>query len=273
MQYFGEKLYSGVLSLKHLCFVKKATEKGANNTLTTENNNPATHEEDTIDLLDLARVLWKKIWLILLALVIGAVAVGTFSKFMITPQYQASSMIYVYSKSTSITSLTDLQIGSQLAVDFQIVATTREVINKVITKLNLNTTYEELLDSVSVSSPSGSHILVIKVTDPDPVKAAQISNTLADELRMRIADVMNTDAPSMVDRAVVPAKQFSPSVKKNALLGGLGAAVVAAAIIIVLHLLDDTIKNEDDISRYLGINVLAEIPLESTGKKKKRRAT
>ena len=37
-------------------------------------------------------------------------------------------MIYVYGKSTSITSIADIQIGSQMAVDFQIIAKTRDVI-------------------------------------------------------------------------------------------------------------------------------------------------
>lgn len=226
-------------------------------------------EEDVIDLMELAGVLWQKAWAILLALIIGAVITGFGTKLLITPLYEASSMIYIYSKTTSITSLTDLQIGSQLAVDFQIVASTREVIENVISKLNLNMTYQELLDTVTVTNPQGSHILKITVQNPNPAMSAEISNTLADELRQRIADVMNTDAPSVVDRAVVPDEPASPSVVKNAAIGGLVAAVLVAAVIVVMYLMDDTIKNEDDVRRYLGLNVLAEIPMEYAGKNSK----
>ena len=176
-------------------------------------NKPDT--EDTIDLMELARVLLRRGWALVLALVIGASAAGFFTKLFVTPQYQATSMIYVYSKSTSITSLADLQIGSQLAVDFQIVATTREVMESVIESVGLSTTYDKLLDTIDITNPSGSHILEIKVKNPDPQLAADISNALADELRARIASVMNTDEPSMVSRATVPIRPVSPSVKKN----------------------------------------------------------
>ena len=68
------------------------------------------HEnEDVIDLLDLGRALLRKWWAIALCLVIGAAAAFGGTKLLITPQYTASSMIYILSESTSITSLADVQ--------------------------------------------------------------------------------------------------------------------------------------------------------------------
>ena len=229
--------------------------------------NPAA-EEDTIDLMELAGVLLRKAWALALAFVIGATAAGVFTKLFITPQYEATSMIYIYTKSTSITSITDLQIGSQLAVDFQIVGTSREVMDSVISRLGLDTDYKKLLKSVEISSPSGSHILKIVATNPDPQLAADISNAIADELRARIAAVMNTDEPSTLSRAYVPEYPISPSMVKNVALGGIGLTFLLAAIFVVAFLLDDTIKNEEDVKKYLGLNVLAEIVVERGGKTK-----
>ena len=229
--------------------------------------NPAA-EEDTIDLMELAGVLLRKAWALALAFVIGATAAGVFTKLFITPQYESTSMIYIYTKSTSITSITDLQIGSQLAVDFQIVGTSREVMDSVIARLGLDTDYKKLLNTVEISSPSGSHILKIVATNPDPQLAADISNAIADELRARIAAVMNTDEPSTLSRAYVPEYPVSPSMVKNVALGGIGLTFLLAAIFVVAFLLDDTIKNEEDVKKYLGLNVLAEIVVERGGKTK-----
>ena len=229
--------------------------------------NPAA-EEDTIDLMELAGVLLRKAWALALAFVIGATAAGVFTKLFITPQYEATSMIYIYTKSTSITSITDLQIGSQLAVDFQIVGTSREVMDSVIARLGLDTDYKKLLNTVEISSPSGSHILKIVATNPDPQLAADISNAIADELRARIAAVMNTDEPSTLSRAYVPEYPVSPSMVKTVALGGIGLTFLLAAIFVVAFLLDDTIKNEEDVKKYLGLNVLAEIVVERGGKTK-----
>lgn len=228
----------------------------------------SNEEDDEIDLLELANAILKKWWIVLLSLLVGAALAFFGTKLLITPQYKATSMIYVYSKTTSITSLADLQIGSQLAVDFQIVATTREVVDKVIEKLNLDTTYEALLRQVEVSNPKGSHILQIDVKNPNPYIAADISNAFADELRYRIADVMNTDEPSVVDKAYVPEKPSSPSVRKNTMLGGLGLMFAAVAVIVVTFMMDDTIKTEADVKKYLSLNVLAEVPIERAQRKK-----
>ena len=169
-------------------------------------------------------------------------------------------MIYVYTKTTSVTSLADLQIGTVLTVDFQIIAQTREVIDAVKADLSINDSYEELIKKVSISNPDGSRILKITAVDTDPQKAANLANSMANQLRMRISDVMDTDPPSIVSRAVVPYRPIGPSTTRNALLAGLALAFVAAAVITVRHLLDDTIKTEEDVEKFLGQNVIASMP-------------
>ena len=46
------------------------------------------------------------------------------------------------------------------------------------------------------------------------------------------------------------------------MIGALLGFVVACGIIVVLYLLNDTIKTSDDVEKYLGINTLGMIPLE-----------
>ena len=231
-----------------------------------QNNSPQRRADDeiTVDLLDLARVIWKNIWIVLIGIVAGAVLAFLVTKVFITPKYQATSTIYILSKSTSITSLADLQIGSQLAGDFEIIATTRELLEKVSANENLGMTYEELKKEIKVTNPSNSHMLKIAVTDPNPEKAALISNALADELREEIAEIMNTDRPSTVERAVVPTKRHSPSCKRNMVLGAIILAIIAIAIITIRYLTDDTIKDAEDVKKYLGLDTLAQFPLLKT---------
>ena len=222
----------------------------------------AVHEEDTIDLLELAGVLLRKLWLLIICFIIGAGAAGAYTYFMITPQYQASSLIYVYSKTTSITSVADLQLSNQLAGDFTVVATTRPVLETVIDDLDLDISTTELAKKISVTNPSDTHMLKITITDASPELAASISNDLAKVLRNQIADIMNTDAPSMVESAVAPTNPVSPSLYKNAALGGLVLALLAAVLITLRYMLDDTIKTDEDVRKYLGVNTLSALPIE-----------
>ena len=64
-----------------------------------------TYQDDEfeIDLLEVLRALKKRIWLILLAAVLGGGIFGAFSKFVLVPQYQSTAMLYVLSKETTQT--------------------------------------------------------------------------------------------------------------------------------------------------------------------------
>lgn len=226
-------------------------------------------EDVEIDLLELAGVLWRKVWAIVMCLVIGAVIAGGYTKLMITPQYTATSMIYILGQTTSITSVTDLQIRSELTADFTIMAKSRPVIEGVIDDLNLDMTYEQLESEISLENPTDSHILKIHVTDTDPEFAKKISNAMADSVADNISSVMATDKPSIAEKAVTPKAPSSPNLLKNTAMGGLIGAVLAIAVIVVMYLMDDTIKTEEDVRKYLQLNTLAEIPME----KKNRRKT
>ena len=55
-------------------------------------------DEMEIDLLELLAALRRRLWLILLAAVIGGGIAGAFSKFVLTPQYTSTAMMYILSK-------------------------------------------------------------------------------------------------------------------------------------------------------------------------------
>lgn len=233
-----------------------------------DNRNVQFNEEETIDILDLIKMLWKKLPMLIAALLAGALVAASYTIFFVTPMYKASSMIYVYSKTTSITSLADLQIGSQLTVDFQIIASTRDVVEAAAKDVGITDPYEVVVKKISVTNPQNSRILTITVTDSDPELATRLCNALSYQLRLRIAEVMNSDVPSTVERAVVPVDPSSPSLAKNTALGGMGLLVLVAAVYVVSYLLDDTIKSEEDVEKYLRQNVIAVIPVISDSSKK-----
>ena len=220
--------------------------------------------EDVIDLLELAHMLLRKWWVIALCLVIGAASAFGITKLAITPQYTASSMIYILSETTSITSMADIQLGDSLTQDFMILGKSRPVVERVIQQLDLNATYGELVNNITYNNPEGSHMLKISVTNPDPKLAADIANALADVTKTQIADVMGTDKPNTVEEAIVPVAPSSPNTIKNTAMGALLGMVLACGILIVLHLMDDTIKDEDDVRKYLNLNTLAALPLEKS---------
>ena len=58
----------------------------------TENKNS---EYYTIDLLHIFKTLWRRVWVIILVGLLGAVIGFSCASFVVTPQYSSSIMLYV----------------------------------------------------------------------------------------------------------------------------------------------------------------------------------
>ena len=217
-------------------------------------------DEIEIDLLELFYALRHRWWAILLALVIGAGAAGVYTKKLIAPHYQSTSMFYVLSKEATLASLADLQIGSQLTKDYSVIIKSRPVLQEVIDKQNLDLTTDELGEMITIDNPKDTRILSITVEDIEPMRAKAIVDEVTKSASNYIGDIMEMVPPKVIEDGVVAVKPSSPSVKKNAAVGGLGLAVLVCGLICLKTVLDDTIKSEEDIEKYLGLSVLAVIP-------------
>lgn len=215
-----------------------------------------------IDLIEIMRVLINRIWVILISAIAGGLIFGLVSVYLITPKYTSTSKIYILANSSSVVSITDLQIGSSLASDYEELIKSRPVVESVIEKLDLGITYGQMLDCISVTNTENTRIVQITATYQDPVIAMQIANEFATVSRDQISEIMKVEKPTKVEEAVVSKNQSSPNNQKNILIGVLIGLIVSAGVIITRYLLDDTLTSSEDVERYLGLNTLAAIPNE-----------
>lgn len=233
--------------------------------------NQVRNDEVEIDLKELFSVLWKKAWLILLVGIALAAGAGYYTKNYITPQYQSSSMIYVLGNSSSLVSLSDLQLGSQLTSDYIVLIESRPVVEEVISNLEMNISYEEMLAKISITNQTDTRIITITATDSDPAQAKVIVDEFANVARKRMAEIMGTDEPTIVEEGHINENPVSPSTIKNCILAGMIGIFLVCAVLIVLHLMNDTIKTPDDIQKYLAIPTLGIIPIDGRRKKRKHK--
>jgi Capsular polysaccharide biosynthesis protein len=217
-------------------------------------------EESGIDFVGLLNRLYDNLKYIVLALIIGAAVMGVCTYYFITPQYESTAKLYVLNSNNSILNLSDLQVGSYLASDYQEVFKTREVNEQVIQDLNLNCTYAELMKMVKISNPNDTRILYITVTTSDAELSALMANEYANVARKYISQTMMTEMPNVLSTALVPIKPVSPNLKMNILLGALMGVLLAVAIVAIAFILDDKIKSEDDLIKYGGLVTLAIVP-------------
>lgn len=246
--------------------------------------NLQNEEEIEIDMGELLRYLAGKAGYIILTALAFAVLALAVTTFCMTPLYTSTTKMYVLNRQTNegVTS-SDLQSSTYLTKDYMEMIRSRTVIEAVIADLNLNSTYEDVLGQIDVSAASDTRVIAISVTDKDPYEARDIANAVRNAAAAHIQSVMNTEAVTVVDEANIPTKKSSPSTIKNVAIAGGGALFLALVVCVVLYLMNDKVTTAEDVERYLGLSVLASMPLEEEEvrrkkarkklEKKKRRAT
>lgn len=236
--------------------------------------NGSIDENDVIeiDLKEIIGLIFSKLGLIVSVGLFFALLMFIVSKFLISPTFESTTKIYILNKqeNTAVT-YSDVQMGTQLTKDYAELITSRYVLEEVNMQLGLNITYDKLLKKVKVTTPSETRILAITVSDRSPIQAMNIANTVREVAAAHIENVMDIEAVNIVETANLPEIKASPSVMKWTIAGGLIACFVVCAVILIIYILDDTIKTSDDVERYLQLSTLALIPLSEDEKHKKQK--
>lgn len=232
------------------------------------------NDELEIDLMEIISVLMRWAWVIAAAAFGCALIAFVYSKFFITPTYESTTRIVVLNQSNSDNlTVNDLNLGTQLSNDYKELIRSRDVVENVIEAYRLETTYEEFVGNIKVSSPTNTRIIDITLTHTNPLLAKDLVDKLREEASVKIKDIMAVDAVNLVDEGNVPLNPSAPSVKKWTLIGFLAGAFASMAVIVVLYLLDDTIKSSEDIEKYLKLSTLGTIPIIETEEDRKKRRT
>ncbi len=215
-----------------------------------------------LDLRELFHYLRRKLALILaITALCGILGFGVSRVFM-TPMYTASTRMYVISRTYDTTVVSsDFQVANFMLSDYQVLITGRNVTKKVIENLDLPMKPEQLSQMVTVTAPDDTRVLQVNVTHANPQLAAKIANNVREVATEQLKEIMQLDAVRLVYEADVPQAPSSPNVSRNTLLAAAVGGFLCAGILVVLFVLDDSIRTEEDVERYLGISTLGIIPV------------
>lgn len=214
-----------------------------------------------IDLLDLLGYLKKKIWLLVAATVLFAVLGAAYTAVFVDDTYTAATRLYVLNRaSDSYISSSDYNVSSFMVNDCEVLLTGRNVTDEVINRLCLELTSAQLKNMISVSTVGNTRVLQIEVVDTDPQRAADIANCVQQVARNQLKEILNVEAVNLVYEAQVPQEKSGPSMLTNTALAAMLGLILCGGVQVLLYTLDDTVRTEADVERYLGLSVLGIIP-------------
>lgn len=226
-----------------------------------------TNTVNKIDMVELFYRLVEKIKWIIAAAVIGALLAYVYTVCAITPMYTTTSKLYVVNANDSAINISDLQLGSYLTSDYKEVFKIWHVHEMVIDKLGLPYNYDQLSSMLTITNPDDSRILCITISAPDPDEAKSIADTYAQVAREFIAKAMDSEEPNVIEEALRPTLPSSPSKSKNVLQGFWLGIFLSCCVIAVKFVMDDRIRNDEEISRYLDLTTLGMLPMQNVERK------
>lgn len=219
-----------------------------------------------LDLRVLLFALMRKLWLIVLcAIILGAAAYG-YTEYFVTPMYRASVSIYVNNnkvnmEGTSATlTVSDLNTAQRLVSTYVTILKSDRVLDKVAQELDVELSASQIRSMISAESVDETEVFEVRISNADPVLAAQIANAIAAVAPDEIAEIVTGSATKIIDYARVPTAPYSPSIMRNVVLGVAIGVVIAVVIVVLQVLMDVRVREEADVVRIFDAPILGRIP-------------
>ena len=199
--------------------------------------------------------------MILAVLVIGSV----YSVFVKVPMYKSKTSIVLVSDdgqagTQTTISQSDVQLNKGLVPTYKEIVTSRKIVEKVISNLSIDYTYEELVKTVTVSNNTNTEIIEITVKNSDKALAADIANEIRIVFGDEIKNIYQLQNVKTVDKATEAERPYNINIFKDLVIYFLIGVVVSFGTIFVIYYFDTTIKSADEIEKKLGLPVVGIIP-------------
>ena len=217
---------------------------------------------EEIDIKELLNYIKEKIWIVGIAIVLSFTTSIIYTQAIKKPIYKSSTTYVLISDSGNegITT-SEVTLNEKLIATYKEIIKSRNILEKVIAKLNLEYTTNELAKNINVQQVSTSSMIKITVSDNDPELAQKIANTIGEEFSSEIESLYKISNLGMVDPALIPSVASNQSNLKEMVMINGGAVAVSLMIVFLLFYFDNTVKDAEQVEDKIKLPVLGNVPI------------
>lgn len=213
--------------------------------------------EVEISLWTLCKSVFKRLWiLILVAAIAGSFAFFS-AKSSVSSSYSSSYTNYFYVENNR-TSSTDVRSIMQV---YYYVATNDDILERVSNEINVGLSVEELKSMINVDLDEKNTIVTVSVKGPVP----EVVYAVADKLNTIAAnEITSKIEQSHIETLVVPSEPVLQTSGENpvkaAVMAGIFGFILTAALIVIIEIVQDKVKNPAQLEDRIGIVVFGSVP-------------
>lgn len=222
---------------------------------------------EEIDIKELIGLFWSKKIEIAIITVILVIIGAVYSYTMITPKYSSSTTLVLASqKDSAVTGETltqaDMTINSKLVGTYSQLVKSKAVVREALSRLELTDKISEdaLRNSVTVKSVEDTEIIKITVQNHDPEIAAKIANEIAGIFSVKVSEIYGINNVYVVDVAEPSTVPSNINHTKDIAIFMIIGLVIGFAEVLIVKLLDNKVRTEQDIENSTKLLVLGVLP-------------
>ena len=221
-----------------------------------------------MSIAEFLKILKTKIPLLIIFPLLFGAAAAAFSYLCMTNNYTSSVAVYVLGHNERTqkeieqgtnqqTTTGDFSLSQVVANDLSALAKSSKVKEKVNKELGINNAGSY---NISVKKDENSRVITISATGKNPESTADVVNATARACADIAVEQMNVDAVNIIEEAK-PATSPSGPRRKLITFAGAGAGLFFALVLIILmSMLDTTVKTAEELKKITEVPVLAKIP-------------
>jgi len=155
-------------------------------------------------------------------------------------------------------------LSERLTATFSQMLVSRTLAERVIGKLDLSTTPENLQRRIKAEAVEETQLIRFTVTGTDPDFTKRLADTYASEFMEMTDEVIPSSAlinVRVVDRAAMPNVPVWPNPVLNLVQAFLVGLVLSTGFAFILGMLDVSIKEKEEVEKLINLPALGQIPV------------
>lgn len=227
---------------------------------------------EEIDLREVAKTVWSKKIQIIVIVAVFAIIGGIYTYNFVTPKYTAKTTLILASingmasnNNDSINADTtaidkDISLNSKLVSTYSELIKSKNILRRVISNLDIDIDEEALKKSITVDTVEDTELIRISVENTNNELACYIANEIANVFKEQIKVYYDIENVQIVDVAEIENNPSNVHHKRDIAIFGLIGMVVSAGYVLILNMLDTTVKSMEDLEEITKLPVLASLP-------------
>lgn len=227
------------------------------------NENQMTNDEVEINLGELFKVLKKNILMIIVISLLCAAVGLVSSMFLISKKYSSEATIYITPKVTEQGTIdyNSIQTNSRMVNNYMEILKGETILAKVADQVGMES-YEDVLDTLTISNPENTELISVSSETTDPELSQQIVSLVISTFTEDMMDILNLNNVTIINDAKVNENPVSPSVPRYTILGLAVGLVISCGYVFITFLFDKRLRTREEAENFLGVPVLATVPLK-----------